>query len=406
MLALGGSARYSDRAMARFLESTFFFFLLAFAIFASISVAFSEVALGLATFFWLIGFAHPALRRPERWDGIRACAPLVVPLAAWVLCYLVAALFAEDRAGSIAKLSKLVVLVIVPLIAMMVRTPKRLAFVLGALLVGGFVTSLYGFVTLPGRANGRLSGYVAFYMTTAGLLLQLTVVGAAVLAALPKRAELFRVALLAVPVMAVALLLTYTRGAWIGAVAGLTVIFVARFPRLSYIPVVMAILANVVPGPVRDTARSAWDLNHPRNRERLFMYEAGGRIFRDHPVTGIGLTGMKEVYLDYRDPDAWENAVHLHSVPIHLAASMGVVGIVGWFITFGGILIWLVRTFRRRAHAPPVVRAALLGGIAVWAGFFVSGFFEWNLGDVEVITLFWTMIGLAAAASRLESGPD
>ncbi|NNE06924.1 MAG: hypothetical protein HKN20_00040 [Gemmatimonadetes bacterium] len=392
--------------MARALESTFFFFLLAFAIFASISVAFSETALGLATFFWLIGFAHPALRRPERWEGIRACAPLLVPLLAWVLCYLVAAWFAEDRSGSVAKLSKLAVLAVVPLVAMMVRTPKRLAFVLGALLVGGIVTSVYGFVTLPNRANGRLTGYVAFYMTTAGLLLQLTLVGTAILAALPKRSALFRLALLAVPVLAIALLLTYTRGAWIGAVAGLTAIFIARFPRLFYIPVILAILANVVPGPVRDTARSAWDLNHPRNRERLFMYEAGARIFRDHPVTGIGLTGMKEKYLAYRDPAAKEHAVHLHSVPVHLAASMGSVGIVGWFVTFGGILIWLVRSFRRRAHAPPVVRGALLGVIAVWAGFVVNGLFEWNLGDVEVITLFWTMIGLATAASIMTESQD
>jgi O-antigen ligase len=382
--------------MKRIVENVLFFFLLVFFLAAPSSVAYSEIALAAVVLLWL---GRLALRRGEPRASMPGRAILVAAVACWAIASLLSVLFAREPAASAWKLLKLLPIGLVFFLPEILRTPARLRHAAGALLVGGFVTSAYGIVYYLNDPSTRLGGFIGFYMTTAGVLLQIALVGTAVLFTRGVGGRLAWIARLALPVLLAALVLTDTRGAWIGLFAGLFVLLLFAGRKVAVASVALAILLFAVPGKPRETALSAFDLRHPRNRERLFMWKAGLAIFGDHAWTGIGLAGMERVYENYRDPRSEERPPHLHSVPIHLLASMGILGFAAWLFLVGSILAWMVRALPATKRGPPIARSLLLGALAVWIGFLANGLFEWNLGDIEVVTLLWSIVGLGAASA-------
>jgi hypothetical protein len=44
-----------------------------------------------------------------------------------------------------------------------------------------------------------------------------------------------------------------------------------------------------------------------------------------------------------------------------------------------------------------MARGWTLAAMAVWTGFVINGFFEWNFGDQEIVTALYFVCGLALA---------
>ncbi|MFH1277043.1 MAG: O-antigen ligase family protein [Candidatus Eisenbacteria bacterium] len=383
----------------RLLENLLFFFLLMFFLAAPASVAYSEIALGVAA---LLFAARRLVRRPEPLfpRPVPSWRTLALPAAGWVVAYGIAALFAREKGASAAKLLKLTPMILLFLLPALLWNEKRLRHAAAALLLGGAITSAYGIAYWLDDPSTRLGGFIGFYMSTAGILMMISLVGFALLFTRGLGGALRWIAVAVLPVILFALYLTDTRGAWLGLVAGLVVLVVSVDRRLVAVPALLIGLLLLAPGDARRTALSAFDPGHPRNRERTFMWKAGWRIFLDHKWTGVGPAGMGEVYLEYMDRDAKEKAKHLHSVPVHVLASLGLFGFAAWAWLFAALPVWIVRrTGPVRRRGSPASRGLLAAGLAVWAGFVVNGLGEWNLGDVEVITLFWSVLGLAAASA-------
>jgi len=374
-----------------------FFFLLVFFVAAPSSVAYSQIAAAVVLLLWVLRAAARGESPLPR--TIPRGALLLRPILVWIVVSIIVVLFARDRAGSATELLKLIPLGFLLLFPAILTTSARIRHVVGALIVGGVITSAYGIYYFHFISSAtRLGGFVGFYMTTAGLLLQIIVVVFALLFTRGVGGTLRWIALGALPILLYALLLTDTRGAWLGLLAGLFVLVLALRPRAALVPLVLAALVLLIPGKPRETALSAFDPDHPRNRERLFMWKAGVEIFRDYPITGVGLAGMDRIYLEYQDPRSEEDPPHLHSVPIHMLASMGILGFGAWVYLYGSLLVWLVGAIRA-GPGPPAGRALIAAAIATAAGFAVNGLVEWNLGDIEVVTLFWAVQGIAVAAA-------
>jgi hypothetical protein len=47
-----------------------------------------------------------------------------------------------------------------------------------------------------------------------------------------------------------------------------------------------------------------------------------------------------------------------------------------------------------------LLRTWTLASLAVFLAFNLNGFFEWNFGDAEVITIVWFVMGLALAVNN------
>jgi O-antigen ligase len=137
------------------------------------------------------------------------------------------------------------------------------------------------------------------------------------------------------------------------------------------------------------------------NRERVFMWEAGVRMFRDHPLTGVGLQDLHALYDQYRSPDSVERAGHLHNAYIQIAASMGLVGLAAFAWLYASLLrtAWAgLKVGAGRHEGSELAAGVRLGVTAALAGFLVAGLFEWNFGDEELLYHLYTLVGIAWAS--------
>jgi O-antigen ligase len=197
-----------------------------------------------------------------------------------------------------------------------------------------------------------------------------------------------------------ALIPTYTRSAWIGLCVSLAVLFGLVRPRwILALLVVLALAFVVAPPSYRARALSSFDPHHPLNLERTYMWQAGLHMFRDHPLTGVGLEDLRVIYDRYKPPQAHERAGHLHNVIIQIAASMGLVGLAAWVFLYGSLFVAAARGLRPTLARGGIAAGLRAGVIGLLAGFLVAGLFEWNFGDEELLYPLFTLVGMAWAAS-------
>jgi len=199
------------------------------------------------------------------------------------------------------------------------------------------------------------------------------------------------------PALVAGLVLTGTRSAWVGAMAGVGVLFLLRdFRLVALLPLLTAIILAVAPAQLTDRIYSMVDLNDPTVRDRAAMLQAGVAIVKDHPLTGVGPDMVRHVYPEYRVAGAVQELnIHLHNVPMHIAAERGLpaLGVFLWFI--GSALVGL-RALIARSRSLMLVATAL----AATAAMLIAGFFEYNFGDSEFLMLFLILLTLPFAAER------
>jgi len=332
--------------------------------------------------------------------------PVELAALAWAAALLLAALFAEDRTASLPRLSKALFPALVPLAAFHAAEPGRARRALAVVLASSALASLFGLAVFVARGASfaaRARGPVGHYMTFAGQLLLFASLAAAV--ALLARERRWRIgALIAAAFAALALAATFTRSSWLGLAASLAVILALARPRwLPALGVAIAVLVLAAPGNFRARLVSVFDPNSVWNLERTYMWEAGGRIFRDHPLTGVGLQDLHAVYDRYRPPGAAEHAGHLHSVPVQIAASMGLAGLAAFAWLYGSLFVTAGRGVRTAVRARGLAAAVRLGVTAALVGFLVAGLFEWNFGDEELLYPLYVLVGLAFSARHWEA---
>jgi O-antigen ligase len=338
----------------------------------------------------------------RRWPLRRT--PADAAMAAFAATCIAATLAASAPAASAVQLKKLLLLPLVHLVVLCCDRPSRTRWALRLFAAGIAATALvaivrFGIADLAPGARLRSTGH---YMTFAGLLLLAAPICAGAAVRTRRTARLLYAA--ALVVIAAALLLSFTRGAWLGAIAAATALVWRRRRRaVVALPIAVAVAVALLPAAYRERARSAFDPDHPVNRDRVRLWRAAVEIWRDHPWTGVGLVDLAPYYLAYRREATGEVHGHVHDNWLQIAATLGTPGLLAFIwlmIAWGGIAA--------RAAAGSVDPE--LGGQAdgIWGaywGFQVMGLFEWNFGDVEVTIALVYMIGAALAARAAAAAP-
>jgi O-antigen ligase len=177
-------------------------------------------------------------------------------------------------------------------------------------------------------------------------------------------------------------------------------VVLSRRWRLLALAAAIVVLAVAVPSPIRAKIVSMFDPASPSVSERLYFWEAGGRMFRKSPLLGLGPGAVKIEYPSYKDPAARRSGTsHLHSNVVQIAAERGLLGLVSWCAIW---VVFLVKAARVYTALPPgrsQERALVAGSMAAVVGFLVAGLFEYNFGDSEVIGLVWVVAAFPFAVA-------
>ncbi len=374
-------------------EQAAFACLLGVVALAPFSIAGAEMMLAVAVVLWLLLVVGAG----ERLDWPAVWWPLGA-FAAWTL---VSVAFSADWRASLGDSKELLLLLTAPVVFRL-AAGRRAWTVLEVMITAGALSAVVGVVQYGvlnyDHLGRRPQGTLGHYMTYSGTLMLVLMATAA---RLLFRREGRAWPALVLPALAVALALTFTRSAWVGASVGLALLFVLRdFRLVAVIPLVAALAVALAPHAVTARMYSMFNLNDPTNRDRVAMVREGLHMVRDHPLTGVGPDMVIRRYAEYRDPDAVEAVnPHLHNVPLQIAAERGLPALAAWL----WFLVWLARDLWRafRAGRSPALAA---GGLAAVASMLAAGLFEYNFGDSEFLILWLVLVTLPLAAARAAEG--
>ena len=277
--------------------------------------------------------------------------PFFVALLAYGALTLVSSAFSVDPMASFIDSKQLVLLAIVPAVYDIARGP-RASTVVDVIITVGAASAVYGIVQYGilhyDNLGQRPQGALTHYMTYSGVLM--LVIGIAASRLIFGSRDRTWPALV-MPALVVALALTFTRNAWIGACVGIGLLFVLKDFRLTaLLPVILAALFVLAPDGLINRLTSTFDAQDPANQDRFAMIEIGARIVRDRPLTGVGPNMIPRVYDQYR-PDYAVNKVnpHLHNVPLQIAAERGLPALAVWAWFVAALVGALFRMFRQSA---------------------------------------------------------
>jgi O-antigen ligase len=168
--------------------------------------------------------------------------------------------------------------------------------------------------------------------------------------------------------------------------------------------VVALVLLLAGPQKLRERAASLWDVRHPSNAERIYLWVSGWQMAMEHPVAGWGPGKVYEqcsgpfrapyaAEIRYPDKVGFRTTAHCHNLYLMVLIQEGAVGL-GLFILF------FVLALKDLLRQPDL--ALRYGVLAGAVAFLAGGFFEFNAGDAEVATLAFFLLGLACRGTLEE----
>lgn len=204
--------------------------------------------------------------------------------------------------------------------------------------------------------------------------------------------------------IALCLVFTWSRGAWLGCLIALLLYLLCLNHRaLSWMMVgVLPVLAALpfAPSTVLRRFASITSRTDSSIVYRLNLWQGVKDMLSDHLLSGVGVgeSAFCAVYADYA-LSGIETAMHSHSLYLQLLCSIGVVGL----IVFGlAMLLWLQRAFEWvRYGQMRASRLVVLGGVAGVVALLIMGAFDHIWYNYRIYMLFWTMVGLVVAQIRV-----
>jgi hypothetical protein len=198
---------------------------------------------------------------------------------------------------------------------------------------------------------------------------------------------------LSIPTVALsgtAMLLTQSRGAWVGAAAGLALLAVLRYRRLL-IPmalVAVAVLLLGVGSGFLDRFMQAVKLQDPATKLRLAEYQNAIAIIREYPLFGIG----------FGQAPSPELQTGVSSIYLTIAERTGIFGLTIFVLAVGTVAVTGLRYWhQRRDTSEGDLSLALLVAVAAALTVGLVDHYFFNISFPHMAALFWMLCGLILA---------
>lgn len=207
--------------------------------------------------------------------------------------------------------------------------------------------------------------------------------------------NLWRKALLLLPlgINGITLLLTFSRGAWIGFALAFLIMMTVYEKRALPVIFLLGILSLfVLPKVFVDRILTIFISSGDSSTDYRYLIWFGSReILRDYWLfgTGLGYGSFSKVYSLYRMGEIY--AAHSHNLFYEIWLETGIFGLLTY-------LVLIIRSFvgGLRAivgNADRTRRMVVITGIAALSGLMLHGLVENTLFDVRIVMMLWTLFG-------------
>ena len=218
--------------------------------------------------------------------------------------------------------------------------------------------------------------------------------------------------------------MTYSRSAWLGLIISSCGIvsygLMKAILKFKMIPLLfgMYVLAIFLsfPQPIKtkietigkisfsdgytlnERMKSAIKTDYVTNRVRFNLWNQSINIIKDHVIFGCGLNTYSKVILDYISIPYSE--AYPHNSYLQRAAETGLPGLFSFLLLIFTFFIACIKYIFLYAQKHKNLVLGLVSGITA---FLVQSLFDNNLYALQLVVLFWFMLGLTIAVIKLDT---
>ena len=368
--------------------------------------------LGLA----LVGMASLLLRLVHEPSLRLSRCPLTIPVLLYAALYLVGMLTSANLRGSFFVAILTVAFVLFSLaLYHAVDTRARLDALVTALVTVGAAVSCYGVLQYLFRWGYQSAAWVDEDMFSSisfrvgatmenpnmlgqYLTLMIPLGGAKLLSAKGAWRKLYYFACCGA--MCLCMILTFSRGAWLGLLFAGLLFFVLLSPRLLFLaPVALVALYFVLPETVVSRFTSIGNLTDQSTSYRVNIWLGTLAMLRDgYWLTGVGpgVAAFNTIYPFY----SYETVVapHSHNLFLQIVCDAGIAELL--------VFLWLLLRYFRvlgaalRREADAGMRLLRIAFASGMLGFLVQAMTDYSFYNYRVMFLFWAYVALGITAAR------
>ena len=379
-----------------------------------VSIAASQILLGLSLAALLL--SGERIQFP----------PIRLPLGIFFLSTALALLLSGNMQSGLPQIRKFYVFTIVLVVYSTFKSLRQLQALILAWAGVGTVSALVGFgqylhrsqegVALHAEAysyvlDGRITGFASHWMTFGGEeMIVLLMLASFLFVSGGPGWKIFAWPSLLVLIGAV--ILGMTRCIFLlGMPVGLIYLLWQRNWRLvAALPIVAAAGMVAAPAAIHERIISVVQPHgeEDSNSHRAVCRIVGWEMVKAHPWFGLGPEQVGKQFDHYVPPTVhrplphgWYG--HLHNIYLQYWAERGIFGLLAILWLIAKCLLDFIRHLRRDVISRGA-KFVLYGAVAVTLAVLAEGFFEYNLGDSEVLASFLAVIASGYVAIRYDTG--
>lgn len=280
-------------------------------------------------------------------------------------------------------------------IALCIRDKKILFTMLAVFFVDFGIDNLVAFYQHVSGMTDRGWGFGSSVLTISGLMVMLVPIFCVILldSAFPSYVKAS--ALWALGCVGFGMYGNQSRGSWLFNMIMVPIVSLPYLiKRFVYVIAVLATLGGVVwgfstqPHYVARFESITNTTTDGSNLGRFDVWTSSINMFKDHPVTGVGIGQWRTIYeASYRLPTENQHLYHAHNNFIQLLGEVGLLGLLGVLIFYGSIIVdnFVIWVKKRDPYS-------LCAMIAVICYVFVFGQVEYTLDNSSGMRIMYFML--------------
>jgi O-antigen ligase len=200
------------------------------------------------------------------------------------------------------------------------------------------------------------------------------------------------------------ILLSFSRGGYLGMFAGLSSVIILSWkfliPKMKaviFLIIFVGIVSVFIPqNPIANRINSIINLEEGSNVGRLIIWRQSADVFRDHPLTGIGIGN----YSSYLFPEEkYRIPIYAHNTYLDIASEMGIFALIAWIGIFLSCFWQLFKIIKKTADKNlRIISIGLFGGL-IW--FSVHCFFETPIYSPQILAMLMIIFGIIVGVRKV-----